>query len=99
MQSFDAEQIESLELRLGEPVTLVSPRLAVLPPYLLLDAFVQAPDSIEVGDKTPLDYEGAYGATFCIRATERGIRELVVGLRDARTGEVHRRKRIRLVVA
>jgi hypothetical protein len=99
MRSFDAEQVESLQVRVGEQVELVSPRLTALPPYPLLDAFVEAPESVEVADKAPLDYEGAYGATFCLRATVRGTRELVVGLRDLRTGEIHRRKRIRVVAA
>jgi len=99
MQSFDAEQVESLQVRVGEQVTLVSPRLAVLPPYRLLDAFVEVPETVEVADKAPLDYEGAYGATFCLRATARGTGHLIVGLRDVRTGEIRRSKRIRLVAA
>ena len=90
----DANMVNDLALRVGESIELKSPTKTVLPPYPLIEAFLEAPEWLTVEREAPLDYDGAYGATFRLRATEPGVGSLVVGLRDVNTRQVTETRRI-----
>jgi hypothetical protein len=94
-----AEELGQLRLAVGERVDLESLRAAVVPPYLLLRSFLETPDEVEVEGEDGLEDDGAHGSVFHLRARRAGEGELVVGFRDARSGEVTHRKAIPVVIA
>jgi hypothetical protein len=93
-----AEEVDELRLSVGESVELESLRQAVVPPYLMLMPFVEAPDALEVERQDRLDEDGVHGSVFRLRGARPGHGELVVGFRDLRTKEVTHRKAISVAV-
>jgi hypothetical protein len=93
-----AEDVDELRLSVGERVELESLRQAVVPPYLMLMPFVEAPEALEVESQERLDEDGVHGSVFHLRGTKPGKGELVVGFRDLRTKEVTHRKSIPVAV-
>jgi hypothetical protein len=93
-----AEELDELHLTVGEELDLESLRAAVVPPYLFLLPFVEAPEAINVEGQVGLDEDGVHGSVFHLRANKPGEGELVIGFRDLRTREVTHRKAIHVSV-
>lgn len=93
-----AEELDELQLEVGEELELESLRTAVVPPHLLLQAFVEAPEELDIEGQVGLDEDGVHGSIFHLRASKPGEGDLVVGFRDVRTREVTHRKVIHLLV-
>ena len=98
MRREHAEDLDELQLRVGERVDLESLRAAVAPPHVLLLPFLETPASIDVEGERGLDEDGVHGSVYHLRANRPGAGELIVGFRDLRTREVTHRKAIRVVV-
>jgi hypothetical protein len=93
-----ADDLDELQLRVGERVDFESLTETVVPPHVLLLPFLETPDLIEVEGENDLGEEGVHASVYRLRAKERGEGELIVGFRDFRTREVTHRKAIRIAV-
>ena len=97
MKHYYAEEVEVIELAVGETFALESLREAVRPPYLMLLPFVEVPAGVEVLEQRALGVEGVHGVTFVLRATRRLDEALTVGFRDVRTGEITSEKVLQII--
>ena len=93
-----AEDIDTIDLKVGETLDLESLRAAVTPSQLLLIPFVETPRGIDVDGQEALGEDGVHGSLFHLAAREPGEGQLVVGFKDLRTNQVTRRKAIRVAV-
>jgi hypothetical protein len=93
-----AEELDELHLEVGEELELESLRTAVVPPHLLLQAYVEAPEGLDIKGQVGLDEDGVHGSIFHLRASRPGEGDLVIGFRDSRTHEVTHRKVIHFLV-
>jgi hypothetical protein len=98
MKQERAEELEELQLQVGEEVELESLRAAVVPPHLFLLPFLETPEEIDIEGQVGLDEDGVHGSIFHLRANKPGEGELVIGFRDLRTSEVTHRKAIQFSV-
>ena len=93
-----ADDIDELRLGVGEALDLESLRAAVVPPHLMVEAFVETPEVIAVEGEDGLDEDGVHGSVFHLRGNRPGHGELVVGFRDMQTQAVTHRKAISVAV-
>jgi len=94
LPAFRAEDIDGIDLPVGQARTLESLRQAVVPPFILVVPFVELPAGVQLVRQDRLDEDGVHGCVFTLMATSPGIGELRVGFRDLRSGQVLRDKRI-----
>ena len=92
MRQFWADDVDTVEMTVGEVIRLESLRQAVIPRYLMLMPFVKLPEGITLVEQLSLEEEGVHGCSFLLRADSRGVRTCVVGFRDMRTREETHRK-------
>ena len=59
-----AEELDEQQLEVGEELELESLRTAVVPPHLLLQAFVEAPEELDIEGQVGLDEDGVHGSIF-----------------------------------
>jgi hypothetical protein len=93
-----AEDVDAIDLKVGEKLDLESLRAAVTPSQLMLIPFVEPPEGIEVEGQDGLGEDGVHGSVFHLAARESGEGQLVVGFKDLRTSEVTHRKAIQVAV-
>jgi hypothetical protein len=93
-----AEDVDAIDLTVGEELDLESLRAAVTPSQLMLAPFVEPPAGVEVVGEDGLGEDGVHASVFHLAAREPGHGELVVGFRDLRTSEVTHRKTIQVAV-
>lgn len=93
-----AEDVDAIDLKVGEKLDLESLRAAVTPSQMMLMPFVETPAEVEVEGQDGLGEDGVHGSVFHLAAREPGRGELVVGFKDLRTSEVTHRKTIEVAV-
>jgi hypothetical protein len=93
-----AADIDSLHLAVGEELELESLRQNVVPPYVMLEPFVETPGGVELEGKEALPEDGVHGLVYRLRGGRPGHGELVVGFKDILSGEVTHRKTIQVDV-
>jgi hypothetical protein len=98
IKTIDVRNADKITLRVGDTVTLHSLRQAVVPPYLMLSAFIQTPPGLAMQEQHALPGEGLHGVDYDLKATAPGTGDLVVGFRDLRTNKVTHEKRLQVVV-
>jgi hypothetical protein len=91
-----AADVDSLHLAVGEELELESLRQNVVPPYVMLEPFVETPGGVEVESQEALPEDGVHGLVYRLRAGRPAHGELVVGFKDILSGEVTHRKAIRI---
>jgi hypothetical protein len=99
MAAYQAEDVTSIQARVGERIQLESLHEAVVPPNLMLIPFWDTPDMLEIESQVPLDQEGVHAVTATFHARCAGSGDVVLGFRNLRTNEVVRDKRIHIEVA
>jgi hypothetical protein len=97
MTQYHAEEIEQIELVVGQPIMLESLRESVRPPYLMLLPYIETPTGVNVQEQQRLDEDGIHGCIFVIEATKPVNDTLTVGFRDMQTGAVTHTKKIRVL--
>jgi hypothetical protein len=93
-----AADVDSLHLTVGEELELESLRQNVVPPYVMLEPFVETPGGVEVESQKALPEDGVHGSVYRLRAGGPAHGELVVGFKDILSGQVTHRKAIRIDV-
>jgi hypothetical protein len=88
--------VDSLNLAVGEELELESLRQNVVPPYVMLEPFVETPGGVELESEEALSEDGVHGLVYRLRAGRPGHGELVVGFKDILSGKVTHRKAIRI---
>jgi hypothetical protein len=94
-----AADVESLQLAVGEELELESLRQNVVPPYVMLEPFLETPGGVEVESQNTLPEDGVHGSVYRLRAGRPAHGELVVGFKDILSGEVTHRKAIQIDVS
>lgn len=94
MADYRASDVDYIEMRVGEVLTLESLRQAVVPPYVMIVPFIELPPTMELVRQDNLEEEGVHGCTFTLRATAVGEGTMRVGFRDLREGKVALAKQI-----
>jgi hypothetical protein len=93
-----AENVNAIDLKVGEKLDLESLRAAVTPSQLMLMPFVETPAEMEVEGQDGLGEDGVHGSIFHLAARRAGRGQMVVGFKDLRTSEVTHRKTIEVAV-
>jgi hypothetical protein len=93
-----AADVDSLSLAVGEELELESLRQNVVPPYVMLEPFLETPGGVEVESQEALPEDGVHGSVYRLRAGRAAHGELVVGFKDILSGEVTHRKAIQIDV-
>jgi hypothetical protein len=93
-----AADVDSLHLAVGEELELESLRQNVVPPYVMLEPFLETPGGVEVESQEALPEDGVHGSVYRLRAGRPAHGELVVGFKDILSGEVTHRKAIQIDV-
>ncbi len=96
MKHIWADEIDRVEIRVGEEIRLESLRQAVVPPYLMLMPFITLPEGITLVEQSAPEEEGVHGCSYLLRADSPTQGECVVGFRDLRTRQETHRKSIRI---
>ena len=98
MKKANAADVDSLQLAVGDDLDLESLRQNVVPPYVMLESFVETPAGVQVEGQEALPEDGVHGSVYRLHATKAAQGELVVGFKDVLSGRVTHRKAIRIVV-
>lgn len=67
---------------MGEVRTLESLRQAVVPPFVLIVPFIEAPEGIKVLGQQNLEEEGVHGCVYELEAVAPGRGWMRIGFRD-----------------
>jgi hypothetical protein len=84
MKLFRADQVDSLDVAIGETFKLESLRQAVVPPYVTLMPFIELPNGIKEVARESLEEDGIHGVIFVLKAEVPVKGELIVGFKDLR---------------
>lgn len=99
MQTYLAELIDRLNIPVGSTVKLESLRQTVIPPYLMLEPFIEVPDGIVIEAQYALDEDGIHGCIYLLKAEATCEGEIVIGFRDILTRKGTHRKVIPLTTS
>lgn len=88
----NSEDIDEIQVNVGDRVLLESLRQAVVPPYLMIMPFYVLPEFIHFVESRPLDEDGVHGTIFVLDVKAAGQGELTVGFKDMQSGNITHQK-------
>ncbi len=90
-----AEDINEIQVNVGDKIFLESLRQAVVPPYLMIMPFYDLPEFFQFVEARPLDEDGVHGTVFVFDVKSSGQGELTVGFKDMQNGTITHKKVLR----
>lgn len=94
-----AEHIDKIDLKVGEELVLENFRVAVVPPHLNLEAFIDLPDNLSLLKTEHPEQEGSFESIFYLKANSAGSGILKIGYKDWDTNSNAREKEISVTVS
>ncbi|HYQ55759.1 MAG TPA: hypothetical protein VEP89_00335 [Draconibacterium sp.] len=97
--NFLTENTDEIKLQVGNEITLENFRVAVLPPHLNLEAFIELPKNLTLLKTDYPEQEGAFESIFHIKAQAEGNGTIKIGYKDWDTNRNAKEKEIRVTVS
>ena len=94
-----AEHIDKIDLKVGEELVLENFRVAVVPPHLNLEAFIDLPENLRLLKTEYPEQEGSFESKFHIKADSAGSGIIKIGYKDWDTNSNAREKEIGVTVS
>lgn len=87
-----SEEINEIQVNVGDRIYLESLRQTVIPPYLMIMPFYELPEFIHFVESRPLDEDGVHGTIFVLDVIAAGQGELTVGFKDMQNDNTTHKK-------
>ncbi|MDX8338281.1 hypothetical protein SLH46_03730 [Draconibacterium sp. IB214405] len=97
--NFLTENTDEITLKVGSEFTLENFRVAVVPPHLNLEAFIELPQNLTLLQTKYPEQEGAFESIFFIKAHTKGIGTIKIGYKDWDTNSNAKEKEINVTVS